>query len=78
VVHTRAAELLEQVEDLFTVAEAPQHRGRRADVESVRSEPHQVACAARHLVHDHADELRATWDVDAGDRLGGAAVRVLV
>src|ERR1700687_470694 len=78
VVHARAAELLDEVEDLLAVAEAPQHRGRRAHVEAVRAEPHEVAGAPRHLVDDDADELRATRYLDARDRLGRTAVRVLV
>ncbi len=77
-VHARAAELLDQVEDLLSVPEAPEHRCRRADVQAVGAEPHQVPGAARHLVDDHAYELRATRHLDAPDRLGRAAVRVLV
>src|SRR5439155_14988711 len=77
-VHARAAELLEHVEDLLAIAEAPEDGRRRADVESVRTEPHEVRGATAHLVDDDADELGAAGNVDIADRFHRARVRVLV
>src|SRR5205823_1336999 len=37
-----------------------------------------MRCAAAHLVHDHADELRAAWNVDVADRLHRTGIGVLV
>ena len=52
---TRAAILLEDLQDLFAVAEAVEQRCQRADVERMRAQPHLVACQAVQLGQDHAD-----------------------
>src|SRR5205085_12199230 len=54
VVEAAAADLLEHVEDLLAVAEAPQDRRRRAKVEEVCAEPHQVRRRSAQLTDDRA------------------------
>ena len=45
--HALAAEHLEDLEDLFALAEAVEEHRHRADVEGVRAQPHHVAIDAR-------------------------------
>ena len=54
----RAAILLENLQDLFAVAEAVEQRRDRADVERVRAQPNLVAGDAAQLRQDDADVLR--------------------
>src|SRR5207244_12495926 len=77
-VHARSAELLQHVEDLLPIAEAPEDGSRRAEVEAIRAKPDEMRCASTHLVNDHADELRAAWHVDVADRFHRAGIGVLV
>ena len=49
----RAADLLEQVENLFPLAEGVQERAERAQVEPVGAHADQVAGDAAHLGDDH-------------------------
>ena len=55
----RAAVFLENLERLFALAEAVEHRRDGADIERVRAQPQQVAGDAVQLREDDADGLRA-------------------
>ena len=70
----RAAVLLEDLERLFALAEAVEHRRDGADIERVRAQPQQVAGDAVQLGEDHAHRLRARRRFDVQQLLHRQAV----
>jgi hypothetical protein len=70
----RAAVLLEDVESFFAFAEAVEHGCDGADIERVRSQPHQVAGNAVQLGEDDAHHLRSGRRLDVQQLLHRQAV----
>ena len=70
----RAAVVLEDLQNLFALAEAVQEGRDGAEVDRVRSQPEQVAGDPVQLRHDHADVLRAGRRGHAQQFLDGFAV----
>src|SRR5581483_4688789 len=71
----RATIFLDNLQDLFAIAECVEQRRHCAYIERVRAEPHLVASDPLQLREDDADVLRARWrfHVDQGfDRLAVA------
>ncbi len=62
--HALAGEHFEDAQDVFALAEAVEEHAHRADIERVRSQPHQVAVEPRKLGHHHARPLRARRNLD--------------
>ena len=77
-VHARAGHGLVDVHQFFALLEAEQEHRHRADIETVRAEPHQVIQDARDLIEHHADVLRALGRHDAEQALDRKHVGVLV
>ena len=71
---TGAAIVLENLQDFFALAKGIEKDGHRADVESVRSEPEQVAGDAVQFRHDDADVLGARRRGNAEQFFDGFAV----
>ena len=69
--HARAADRLEQVEDLLAVAERVEDQGRAQgrEVGGERADADLVAGDAVELGHDHADDFGAARGPDAGELL---------
>ena len=77
--HARAADLLEEVEDVLAVAEHVEDHGgaERRQVGGEGADGDLVAGDAVELGHDDADELRAPRRADAGELLDGHHVAPL-
>jgi hypothetical protein len=76
--HARAGHGLVEVHQVLALAEAVQEHRHRADIESVRSEPHQVIQDAGDLVEHDADILGANGHLDTQQFLDRQNVAVLV
>jgi hypothetical protein len=63
--HARTRDGLVAVHEVLSLAEAIEKHRHRADIESVRSEPHQVIQDSRDLVEHDADVLGAFRNFDA-------------
>ena len=73
-VHARAGGHLEQVEDLFALAQAVQEDRHGAEVERAGAQPDQMRGDAVQLQMDHAQVLPARGNLCLEQRLHGAAV----
>ena len=77
-VHARTRHRLVAVHQVFALTEAEQEHRHRADIEPMRTEPHQVVQNARDLVEHDADVLGARRRLDAEQLLDCQHVAVLV
>src|SRR3990170_2498255 len=78
VVQAAAGGLLEEVEDLLPLAEAPEEHRGRAQVGAPGPQPDQVTGDALELQEDHAQPLRPLWHHDLAQRLHGAEQSLFV
>ena len=76
--HACAGDRFVAVHQLLALAERIQEHGHGAEVERVRTDPHQVVEDARDLVEHRADPLRTLRHFDAEQVLDGAYIGVLV
>src|SRR6185369_4430071 len=56
---------LDQVQDLFALAETVKEDRHGPDVERVRSEPDEMRADTLQLAHQHANRLRALGNLEA-------------
>jgi hypothetical protein len=75
---TSAGNGLVHVHQFLALLEAQQEHGHRADIETVRAEPHEVIQDARDFIEQHANVLSALGRLDAEQILDGQHVGVLV
>ena len=62
--HALPGEHLENLQDLFALAHAVKERAHRADIQGMRSQPHQVAVQSRQLHQHDAHPLRHRRDLN--------------
>src|SRR5579883_680838 len=76
--HALAGEALEDLEDLFALAEAIEHHRHGSHIERVRAKPNEMGRDALQLDHHHADILGALGNLQAKELLDGQAVDEVV
>ena len=76
--HALPAEHLEDLEDLFALAEAVEEDAHGADIDGVRAQPDQVAVEAGELGEHHAHPLRLRGDFELQQFLHRQAVAEVV
>src|ERR1700743_267050 len=76
--HTLSREHLENAQDFFALTEAIEENAHRADIDDVRSAPHQMAVQARELGKHDARPLRQRRDFKSEQFLGCQAVNQVV
>ena len=77
-VHAGTGDRFVAVHEVLALLEGEQEDGHRADVETMRPEPHEVVQDAGDLVEHHADVLGAQRRSDAEQSLDGHHIGVLV
>jgi hypothetical protein len=77
-VHARAGYRLVTIHQIFALAERIQQNAHCADVESMRTDPHQVVQQARDFVEHDADVLGAQRHLDAEQLFDRHHIRMLV
>ena len=72
--HPLAGDVLENLHDLFALAEAVKEDRHRAEIDRVRAQPDQMRGDARQFGEQHADVLRALGNFDADQLFDGQAI----